>query len=126
MCDSGLHLLKRIGLSAPTVNLGPSRDAGLHLMPQHVVLDQFLIELVMRHSMRPRPDDGHVAHQYIEKLRQLIQTRPAQERANGGNSRIALLRLENFIIVLAYSHGAEFIDPDDLTIHAITALLEQQ
>jgi hypothetical protein len=47
-----LHLLQTIGLSTPSVDLGPAGDAGFDLVAHHVAEDLFSVEFVMAGSLR--------------------------------------------------------------------------
>ncbi len=54
---------------------------GLHLVPDHVAVDQLAVQLVVRHRVRPRPDHAHAPLQHVDELRQLVERGAAQERA---------------------------------------------
>jgi len=66
------HFLVRIGLTAVTVDLRPSGDSGLDVVPACIKRNASLVVPIVRQSMRTRPDEGHVALYDIEQLRQLV------------------------------------------------------
>ncbi|MNE26261.1 hypothetical protein D3C80_1196190 [compost metagenome] len=95
-------------------------------MPLHVGLDQVLVVLVVRKSMRTRADDGHAALQHVEELRQLIETGPTQKGTDAGDTRILALSLGHFAMgLLVHYHRAELVDLELLPVDAGTVLLEQ-
>src|SRR5688572_16337403 len=49
------------GIAAPAVDLRPSRDAGLHLMPQHILREPVLELIDEERALGPRTDDRHIA-----------------------------------------------------------------
>ena len=54
--DTHFHFVDEIGFPAPSVDLRPTRDAGLDLVSQKISVDQFAVLLVVLESMRPRSD----------------------------------------------------------------------
>lgn len=72
-----------IGVAAPAVDLCPAGDAGLDQVLLHIAGD-LVLELGDEHGpFRAWADDGHVALEYVDELRQLIQARAAQKGAEG-------------------------------------------
>jgi len=108
-----------------TIDLGPSGDAGPHLMPQHVAFDLFSVQLIVCDRARARADDGHLSRENVDELRQFVQRRAAQECAEPGHARVFLAGLLNFIAVLANVHGAELPDTDLLSVDTVTTLFEK-
>src|SRR5919109_1496457 len=47
-------------VAAPAVDLRPARDAGLHLVPEHVARDPLAELLDERGSLGPRTDEAHL------------------------------------------------------------------
>ena len=87
---------------------------------------QLLLEQhVVRQRMRARPDDGHLALQDVDQLRQLIKARAAQEPSNARHSRVVALGLLNFLAVFGNGHGSELEDPEDRVVLAVPALTEE-
>src|SRR5882672_3716695 len=86
--DAAPHLVERIGVAAEAVHLREARDAGPHLVPLHVALDQPAVHLVMRHRVRPRADDAHAALEDVHELRQLVERGAAHEGTERGHARI--------------------------------------
>src|ERR1700722_11235679 len=52
--------------AAIAVHLGPTRNAGFHLVPDHVAWNSASIVLIHGHRVGPRPDNAHAAFEYIE------------------------------------------------------------
>ena len=69
---------------------------------------------------------GHIAFEYIEKLRQLIQTGSSHEASYGGYPRIITSGLrEPVVAFLMQFHAAEFIHIESLAIQAESRLSEK-
>src|SRR5579862_9938445 len=56
-------------------------DPGLDLEPEEVLREVALDEVEL---LRPRPDDGHLATQDVDELRQLVEARSPQQPADAG------------------------------------------
>src|SRR5439155_10630234 len=123
--DARLHLLDRVGLAAEAVHLGEAGDSRPHLVADHVAADQLAVELVVRHRMRPRPDDAHAALQHVDELRQLVERGLAQECAELRDAAVVLGRLPHDIAVLGDRHGAELVDHDLAAVDPVAPLLEE-
>src|ERR1700722_16995146 len=52
--------------AAIAVHLSPTRDAGFHLVSDHVARNSASIVLIHGHRVGPRPDNAHAAFEYIE------------------------------------------------------------
>src|SRR5258706_198845 len=122
--DPCLHLLDGVSLPPVTVDLRPAGDARLHLVTNHVRLDQATVFLIVSDRMRPRPDDAHPALQHIEKLWQFVQRGAANEGAEGGDARVALRGLTHHGAIVLRAHGAELVDDDLVAVEAVAALPE--
>ena len=71
---------------------GPAGHARLHRVAGHVVGDR-LRELLDEHRpLRPRADQAHVAPQHVEQLRQFVEVRRAQDRAEPRLARVVRRR----------------------------------
>ena len=68
----------------------PSRDARLHAVPLVVAVDALLEVLDELRALGSRPDDAHLAAEDVEELRQLVDRRRAQERADARSAVVAL------------------------------------
>ena len=93
-------------------------------MALHVGVDLVREFAVQFHGMGAGPDQGHVATEHVEELRQLVDARAPQEAAEAGDARVAAGRLSiagaGFV-----PHGAELVDLDDIAEAAVTLLPEQ-
>ncbi len=59
--------------------------------------------------MRAWPDQRHLAAQHVEQLRQFIERKAAEERADAGNPRVVAGRLAQMPLVrCVMGHRAEF------------------
>ena len=120
-----LHLFESFGFAAPAVDLGPARDAGFHLVPEHVAANEFTVLLIMRHGVRSRANERHGSPQDVDELRQFIEGGAAQEGAEAGDARIVLLRLHDFCAVLLYMHGSKLPHLDPVATQAVTVLAKE-
>ncbi|KAG0773304.1 hypothetical protein G6F22_014986 [Rhizopus arrhizus] len=116
--DAVAHLAQRVRLPPEPVDLGPARNARLDPVAHHVALHQVLVHFVVLQRVRAGPDDGHVAHQHVQELRQLIQAGAPQEAADAGNAGIVAGRLRDRAMFLMHGHGAELVDVEHLAVHA--------
>src|SRR6478672_10863916 len=76
------------GVAAPSVDLRPPREPGLHLVAQHILRN---LVLELRHEMRPlrpRADNRHVAAKDVPQLRQFVEIRPSQEPTDRRDARV--------------------------------------
>jgi hypothetical protein len=95
MRDPGACLFERVDLAAKATNLRPAGDAGHDAMAMEVSLDCVAIKPIAglhRNRMRARTDQGHVAAQHIDQLRQLIDAQSAKDATDAGNPRVILHR----------------------------------
>ncbi len=94
-------------------------------MAQHVTVDLPAVLLVVGNGVGAWADDGHVAVQHVEELRQLIQRRPAQKAAQRSDPRVVARRLQHHIGVFLDAHAAKFPDHDRAAVQPVAALAEQ-
>ena len=74
--------------------------------------------------MRARPDQGHLAAQHVDQLRQLVQAGAAQPASDRGDPRVVGARLhEPRAGVVA--HGAELQQLEHIVVEALARLAEQ-
>src|SRR3546814_18447441 len=65
--DPVLHLLKRVCLAAPAVDLRPACYAGLYAMAPDISIDDLRVLLIVRDRVRPGADKAHLAAQHVEQ-----------------------------------------------------------
>ena len=98
---------------------------GLHLVAQHVALDELAVQLVVRHRVRARADDAHASLQHVDELRQLVERGAAQERAERRDARVVACAPAGSPSPSSVTrHGAELVDHDLLAVEAVAALPE--
>jgi len=113
------------GIAAQPVRLRPAGDARADVVLHHVFRD-LVLELL--HEIRPlgtRADNAHIALQHIEKLRQFVDARPAQEGAELRAAGIVLhrpLRIRRLLI--RHMHGPELVHDEGAPIQPHPLLLE--
>src|SRR3954469_23978720 len=125
MLDAGTHLFELVGFSAQAIDLGQARDAGPHLMPDHVAGDELPIELVVGNRVWSRAYHTHSALQDVDELRQLVERRLAQECTQRSYALIVSCYLRHLVTVLKNIHGSKLIDQNFLAIESVTSLSEQ-
>ena len=88
-------------------------------MAQHVLRDLVLELRDEQRTLRPRPDDGHVALEDVPQLRQLVDVRSAQQLADRRPPRILLAREHRtrlgFRILV---HRSELVNHERLAVEA--------
>ena len=72
--NTRLHFVDGICFATQSIDLRPSSDARLDLVAQHVARYQLHVLVIVRERVRTWTDDAHVALQYVDELRQLVQT----------------------------------------------------
>src|SRR2546425_7484921 len=72
----------------PPVDLGPPRDARLHLVAKHVAGHPASELLDEARALRARTHKTHLAPQHVEELRQLVEARAPQECAQAGAAQV--------------------------------------
>ena len=123
--DVILDALVDRGVAAEAVDLGPAGHAWTDLMLDHVAWDLLLKHLDELGALRSRADEGHLAGEDIEELRELVDGGFSDEAADAGDARVAwdgpaLL----FVRFGLLHHGAELIHHERLVMKADTLLLE--
>src|SRR6185312_15635434 len=88
MIDARLHLVQGSRLSAVAVDLRPTRNSRLYLVPDHVAFYKIAIYLVVRYCMRPGTDNAHAPLQSIDELRQFVEGILPQESPDTGYASI--------------------------------------
>src|SRR5881275_2289653 len=87
------------------VDLGPARDARLHVEPVQLPL-VVLLDLVAQR--RTRADDRHVAADDVPELRQLVEAQPSEDTPALRDARVAAVDGEPGSLLLgADHHGAQ-------------------
>jgi hypothetical protein len=75
--------------------------------------------------MRPRPNEGHIALQYIEELGELIEAGPPEESSNPRYTRIVRASLTNVRAILHACHCSELPDLEGSPIVPAAPLAKQ-
>lgn len=106
------------------VHLRPPRDAGAHLMTQHVKGNLLAIHerLLVDHGARPY--DAHVASEHVEELGQLVDAELANEATEPRLSLVLVLR-EGRHGTVGHAHAAKLEHLELLAVSTGTRLLEQ-
>ena len=107
------NLLDGPGFASPSVDLGPSCDPGLHPVTESILGDNVAEQLVVRLGVGrvwARSDEGHVALEDVEQLRQLVEAQGAQPFSQPRDSCIPSRRLAiTQQICHSMMHGAKFV-----------------
>src|SRR5690606_13908989 len=85
-----LHETGLAGFTAVTVNLGIAGDTGRHEVPYAIAFNLLGVFFQLADHVGPGADDGHVAQEYVHKLRQLVQVGLPQELSNARNAGVVL------------------------------------
>ena len=123
--DVVLDALVDRGVAAEAVDLGPAGHARADLMLDHVARDFFLKHLDELGALRTRADEGHLAGEDVEELRELVDGGFPDEAADAGDARVA--RDGPALLFVGFGllhHGAELIHHERLVMKADTLLLE--
>ena len=91
--DALLHLPELLRLTTETRYLGPTGNSRFREVANHILINQTAINLSVIQHVRSRTHDTHVALQYINKLRELINIRLSHEVAERKLSWVILRRL---------------------------------
>ena len=78
----------------------------------------------MGQRMRTRTDQGHLAPEDVQQLRQFVDTCRSQQPANGRYPRIVARGLHHSGPVFLHGHGAEFEHHELLAIKSLSELPE--
>jgi len=114
-----------VGKFAPqSTNLRPAGNPGTKGMPDNVKFGETAIFFGMTDHMRPRPDDGHVAYQHVEKLGKFIKTCFSQKRPDPGNA-IIVTGSWPAVGFRVYIHASKLITPETSAIQASAQLYKE-
>src|SRR5213079_1607287 len=92
-------------------------DAGLQRVPPHVEGNLPLQQSHEFGALGARADEAHVAHENVEKLRQLVETDATQPFADSGDTGVANDRPDRTRSVFSVSpHRSEFVEDEDAPI----------
>src|SRR5690242_7860295 len=96
-------------------NLGPAGQTRLDTVAGCVEWD-FTRQLIYEvGALRPRPDEAHLALQYVEELRQLVDSIASQHASYAGDSVIVRGSPARRSVVLRIdAHAAKFCNPEKL------------
>jgi len=96
-------------ITAPSVNLGVSREAASNGVPQ-MVIRVFVRKLAGElGALRPRPHKTHITPEHVPELRKLIQARTAEVITNARASRITRHRPNRSKVAFRlFAHRSEF------------------
>src|SRR5580698_1520515 len=112
------------GGAAIASDLGEAGNTGAGHIPEIIVGDEVGEFLGIFQHVRPWSYNAHLPHQDIYKLRDLIETGVAEERANTGDAGI-VPRSPAGIGVIVDIHRPELIAPEGLAKEAYSLLSEQ-
>src|ERR1700682_1862557 len=111
--------------SPASVHLCPSCQPRLYTAPKRVIPNHLVKLIVVGHRRGALPHQRHAAFQHVEQLWQLIDARPAQQRAQARYSLVGKLGLNDGRAVLEDRHRAKFVDPEASPVEAAAFLPEQ-
>src|SRR5450432_2105364 len=99
----------QVGSAAEIVDLCPAGNARLDQVLLHVTRDLLLETMDEFRTLRPRPDDRHLALEDIDELRKLVQAGPPKERAEGRGQLFApRCPYRSRLGLCIYGHRPEF------------------
>ena len=124
MLHAAFHLPEFLGLSPVAAHLRPSGYAGFDEVADHVLVDESAIILGVFEHVGARADDGHVAFEHVDELRELVEARAAHEVAEACLARIILGGLQGVGLSVDL-HGAEFPAEEVASHVARSRLLEE-
>src|SRR4051812_20835338 len=123
MFDTCFHNVHGLCLATQAIDLRPSRDSRLHAMPGEIAANHSCIFFVMVDRMRTWAHDRHRTVQYIEQLREFVETRPAQYAADACHPWIIGRCLNGLpLIVTVDMHCPKLVDLEHLVHEAISLL----
>ena len=121
---AAFHLMQFLSLAAEAGYLCPAGDAGFHEVAHHVGVYQLGILDGMLHHVRTGTYQRHVAQEYVDELRQLVDVGLPHKIAELGLARIVLGGL-HLVGILVHLHAAELVAPELLAVDAVPFLLEE-
>ena len=92
------------------IDLGPSGQPWFHMPAIGIFCDQRIIVIVMHDGMGARSNEGHLAAKNVQKLRNLVDARRADESADTGYARVSSSRLSDVAGIFKHGHAAKFED----------------
>ena len=122
--DTGLHLGQFLRFTTTTRYLSPTRDTRFDKVTDHVFIYQFGILLRMLQHVRTGTHYRHIPSQYVDKLRQLIDTAFTKKITEFRLARVVLRSLQR-IALGVHLHTAEFIAVKLLSAQTVTFLLKE-
>jgi len=106
------------------VDLGPPGDPTGHAVPVVVSANVVLEPIDEMGTLRPGPDQGHLAPDDVDELGQLVDAQPPEQPAHGGHALV--FRFEpRGVAVVVFAHGAELHDLEEPALAADPSLTEQ-
>lgn len=122
--DTLLHLPELLRLTTETRYLSPTGNSRFREVANHILINQTAINLSVIQHVRSRTHDTHVALQYINKLRELINIRLSHEVAERKLSWVILRRL-SLVRILVHMHRTELQTHECITIQTRSSLTEE-
>ena len=122
--NPSFHLPKFFSLSTIACYLRPTSYTRLHKMTNHKFINHLGIFLCMFQHMGARTNNRHITHQYINKLRQFINTRFTNKLTYTCFTRIICCSLKNITLCI-YSHRTKFVTPKFTTVFTTTFLFKK-
>src|SRR5690606_5423345 len=106
------------------IDLCPTGDAWSHDVPIGVEGDRGFVALGEVDGFRARANPAHLSCEDVNDLRKFIDAKLAKKGADGSDSRILLFGVA-VAVLLAYLHGSQFEDLEDLSAKAHAVLHEE-
>src|SRR5262245_10684602 len=113
------------GVATPATDLRPPSNSGLHFMLEHIEGNLFSNFLDYPRPFRSRPNDAHLAHQDIPKLRQLIEAHSAQILPDWSHAGIILLSQQRMIAGMIRAHRTKLEHHERLSIQPHSLLSKE-
>ena len=111
------------GAAAPSVDLCPTREAGFHLVAQHVARDVVAKLFDEDRSFGPWTHEAHVSKKYIPELRQFVEAESPQEGAKARAARVLGVGKDRAAVRLcALNHRTELPHLKDPSIESHSLL----
>lgn len=119
------HLPEFFRSPSESRHLSPARDARLHEVAHHILIDQFRIHLGMGQHVRTGPHHTHVPLDHIPELGELVDIGPAHKITKRELPRVILRGLQ-LVGLLIHVHRTELITNETLTVNTSAFLFKQQ
>ena len=91
-----------------------------------VIGDEFFVFGIVRDGVRPRANQGHIAAQHVQELRQLVQVGAAQQTPKPRHARVAPGGLLDLIAVIHHFHGPKLVDDEPAPVKPVAHLAEDR